>query len=328
MSNRRNRFLNKSSLRLLVIILLLLIGPLFASSYVLSLMTQFLIYSILAMSLDLLIGYTGLVSFNHASFMGLGAYTAAILFMHGWSGFWLALAVGILAAILFAMLLGLVIFRSSGAYFLLLTLAFGQMVFALAWKWRSFTGGDDGLAGIPRPDLIFSLSTWDNQIFYYLVLIFFVMSFLLLRQLIKSTYGKSLIGIRESESRMQALGYNTWAIKYSIYCISAGFAGLAGVLYVWNNGFICPQDVSWKMSGLLILMVIIGGTGTLIGPVVGAVSISLLINSISSYTEHWPLLIGLFFIFCVIYARNGISDLLKKLHKGGNSHEGIRAKEP
>ncbi len=308
--------------------LLLVVGPIFLSSYGLSILTQILIFSILAMSLDLLIGYTGLVSFNHASFMGLGAYTVAILSAHGWSTFWLALGVGILVPMLVAMLLGLVIFRSSGAYFLLLTLAFGQMIFALIWKWRSFSGGDDGLAGIPRPEIGFLLSGWEHQYFYYLVLIFFSLSFWILRRVVKSSYGKSLMGIRESESRMQALGYNTWAIKFSIYTIAAGFAGLAGVLFAWYSGFVCPQDLSWKMSGLLILMVIIGGAGTLTGPVLGTVLILLLDNLISSYTEHWPLLIGLIFIFCVLYARNGISGYLQKIQdKGGESYEGIRAKE-
>jgi branched-chain amino acid transport system permease protein len=211
------------------------------------------------------------------------------------------------------MALGLLVLRSSGPYFLMITLAFGQMLYALAWRWRSLTGGDDGLAGIPRPEIWLPVSMSDYHNFYYLVLIFFGLSFYALSKFIRSPLGRSIIGVRESESRMQALGYNTWALKYLAYIVAAAFAGLAGVLFVYFNGFISPEDLSWSLSGMIMLMVIIGGAGTLIGPVIGAGVIFILQNFISAYTERWPLFIGIIFVICVMYARNGIAGYLLKL---------------
>lgn len=298
-----------------IVVLGLLILPMILSPYGLSLLTQVLIFGLFAMSLDLLMGYTGLISFNHATFFGVGAYTAAILASYGYNNFWLSLALGILIPVLLALLLGLLVLRSSGPYFLMITLAFGQMIFALAWRWRSVTGGDDGLAGIPRPDIGLPISMWKAQNFYYLVLVIFVLTCLILWKFIRSRLGRSIVGVRESESRMQALGYNTWALKYLSYTISGGFAGLAGVLYVYFNGFISPQELNWTMSGQVILMVIIGGAGTFIGPVMGAGVIFILQNLISSQTERWPISMGIIFILCVMYLRDGIVGYAIKLKK-------------
>lgn len=308
--------------------LALVILPSILSPYGLSLLTQVLIFGLFAMSLDLLVGYTGLVSFNHASFFGMGAYTTAILVTQGHENFALTLIAGITLAILLALLLGLLVLRSSGSYFLMITLAFGQMVFALAWRWRSVTGGDDGLSGIPRPDLGLPISMWDSQNFYYLVLFFFILSSITLWKLIHSKLGQSIIGVRESESRMQALGYNTWALKYLAYTIAGGFAGLAGVLYVYFNGFISPQQLDWTMSGYVLLMVIIGGAGTLVGPVIGAGTIFVLQNIISAQTERWPMMMGILFILCVLYFRDGILGFALTLRKKGlRNYEHIRNKK-
>lgn len=297
----------------LAALLALVLLPLALEPYGLSLVTQALIFGLLAMSLDILIGYAGLVSLNHATFFGVGAYTAGILFYHGLTNFWAGAAAGIAAAALLSMLLGLLVLRSSGPYFLMITLAFGQMIFALAWKWRSLTGGDDGLAGIPRPETGLPLSMWDSQNFYFLVLALFAASFLILRWFVRSPRGKCIVGVRESESRMQALGYNTWGLKYLAYVLAGGFAGLAGVLHVYYNGFISPQELNWTTSGLVILMVIIGGAGTLAGPAAGAAIILILQNLISSFTDRWPLFMGVIFVICVMYARNGIAGFAVKI---------------
>lgn len=325
MSQKRFRFPLIGSI---IALLALLISPLLLTPYGLSLMTQVLIFGLFAMSLDLLVGYTGLVSFNHASFFGIGAYTTAILVTQGHENFWLTLLSGVTASILLALLLGTLVLRSSGPYFLMITLAFGQMLFALAWRWRSVTGGDDGLSGIPRPELGLSITMWDSQNFYYLVLAFFALSCFLLWRIIHSKLGRSIIGVRESESRMQALGYNTWAIKYLAYTIAGGFAGLAGVLFVYFNGFISPQQLDWSMSGLVILMVIVGGAGTLVGPVIGAGAIFVLQNLISAQTERWPMSMGIIFILCVMYLRDGVVGYVIKLSKKGlRNYEGFRNKK-
>lgn len=306
-----------------IMIVILLILPFGINSYGLSLLTQVLIFGMLAMSLDILIGYTGLVSFNHATFFGVSAYTVGILLCHGYKNFWLTLSSGIALSILLAVLLGLLVLRSGGPYFLMITLAFGQMIFALAWRWRSLTGGDDGLPGISRPELGLPVSMWNNLYFYYLVLVFFLLILFSLWKFVHSPTGKSIVGVRESESRMQALGYNTFGLKLMAYSLAAGISGLAGVLYVYFTGFISPQELNWTMSGLIILMVIIGGAGTLTGPVIGAAVILVLQNLISSYTDRWPLFMGIIFILCVMFARKGIVGCFLKLLKGGENHEGI-----
>lgn len=199
--------------------------PFILSSYGLSLIIQILIFGLLAMSLNILIGYAGLVPFNHATYFGVSAYTVGILLTKGFSNFWISLIVGISIATFLAMLLGLLVLRSSGPYFLMVTLALGQMIFALAWKWRSLTGGDDGLPGISRPEIGIPISMWNERNFYFLVLTFFIISFILIWKLINSHLGKSIIGVRESESRMEALGYNTWLIKYLAYISPEGLPG-------------------------------------------------------------------------------------------------------
>jgi branched-chain amino acid transport system permease protein len=303
--------------------------PLVLGSYGISLLTQMLIFALLAMSLDILVGYAGLVSLNHASFFGIAAYTVGILSTHGYNNFWLGLAAGVVAALLLGLVLGLLVLRSSGPYFLMITLAFGQMLFALAWKWRFLTGGDDGLPGIARPDLGIPVSLWPTSNFYYLVLAVWTLSLVFLYWFIRSPRGKSIVGTRESESRMQALGYNTWAIKYLAYVLAGGVAGLAGVLHVYYNGFVSPQELNWTMSGTILLMVIIGGAGTLFGPALGAGIIVLLQNLVSSYTERWPLAMGIVFILCVMYSRSGLWGYILELrNKGRMDHECLRSKKP
>ena len=306
----------------------LLLLPLGMGPYGISFMTQVIIFAVFAMSLDLLIGYSGLMSFNHATFFGVGAYTVAILLSHNLENFWITLLAGTCIPMLLAALLGFIVLRSSGSYFLLITLAFNQMVFAVAWKWRALTGGDDGLSGIQRPDFG-HLSMWNHDYFYYLVLLISLLAVLFIWKLVTSSFGKSLVGIRESESRMQALGYNTVAIKWLIYVLAGGLAGLAGILYVYFNGFISPLELNWTMSGLVILMVIIGGPGTLGGPILGAAIILFLQQMVSSYTEHWPMVMGIIFVICVLYTNEGVWGLLRKYGKKVRaSYESVGDQEP
>ena len=289
----------------------LLLFPLVSPSvYVQNVLTEVLIYGIFAMSLDLLIGFTGLTSFGHAAFFGVAAYAAGIVATRFSDSLFVTMPAGLLAAGLLALPMGALAIRSLGIYFLMLTLAFSQMVYAAAWKWTWLTGGPNGLAGIPRPDLgLAGLELSSPRAFYYLVLFFFLLSYGVLRWIVAAPLGHSFVGVRENESRMRAIGYNTWVVKLAAFVIAGVFGGLAGVLFSYYNGFVSPHDVYWTTSGLVMIMVIIGGAGTLVGPVLGAGLILVLQNIVSSHTERWPLIMGLTFILFVLLARRGIAGI-------------------
>jgi branched-chain amino acid transport system permease protein len=287
--------------------------PWLLGSYNLTIATQILIFGLLAMSLDLLVGYTGLVSFGHAAFFGLGGYAAGYAAIH-WSPFFL---VGLLAAIavagLGATLVGYLATRARGVYFLMSTLAFAQMIHAGATKWEAVTGGSNGLSGIPRPVLGLPLSLWDGKAFYYYTLAIVIVSALLLRLIVASPFGQALIGIRENEERMQAIGYNTRQLKLVAFLIAGIFAGIAGALYASYQGIVAPSDLYWSVSGQALVMVIIGGASTLSGPLLGAATVLLLQYGVSAATERWQTIMGLVFILFVLNLRHGLLGLWRQL---------------
>jgi branched-chain amino acid transport system permease protein len=272
------------------------------------------VYAILAMSLDLLVGYTGLASLGHAAFWGLGAYAAGIFSMRVSADALLAWPVGICVAVTGAVLIGAVCIRTTGVYFLMLTLAFTQMVFAAAFKWTGLTGGSNGLSGVPKPRLpLVDLN--DGTTFYYVAFAIFIVSLAVLQGVVRSPLGQTFIGIRENEARMRSLGYNTYGYKLVAFVIAGFFAGLGGVVNVAYNGLVTPGDVSWTTSGLAMVMVIIGGVGTLVGPVLGAGLVLLLQNWVSSLPnvgDRWQLVMGLVFVAFVLFARGGIAGLLER----------------
>lgn len=288
--------------------------PFYAVLPFISLVTKVFIFGLLAMSLDLLVGYSGLWAFGHAAFFGVAAYTTGILItQYDIASFWLSAQAGVLAAVLVAALFGLIALRVSVIYFLLITFALGQLVFSLAIKLSSLTGGSDGLAGIPYPDLGFSLKSPAE--FYYFVLIIFIICSLMLYLITKSRLGTILQGIRESELRMQCLGYNTWLYKYLAFIIGGVFAALAGVLYVHFNGIITPTDVGVAATGSIWLMLIIGGTGTLWGGLIGSGVMLFLQYFISIFTpERWPFVMGACLIASVMFLRKGIFPALVRLY--------------
>jgi branched-chain amino acid transport system permease protein len=233
----------KSIVRVAVILALLCVAPFFVPSYYTGLLTLILIYAIFAMSLDILLGYTGLPSLGHAAFFGTGAYIVAIINVKVFHGphFSVELLAGVFAAAVVAALIGLIVLRNTGDYLLMILLASSMMLWGIAFKWRSLTGGDDGLPGIVRPDLAFMRVNLHNTTdFYYFVLLFFVIASFLMYLVVRSSFGHTLLGIRESETRMTALGYNVWLQKYIAFIVSGTFAGLAGVLLVYYNGFVSP----------------------------------------------------------------------------------------
>lgn len=298
-----------------IALIFLIILPPFYSSYWITLLTQMLIYGIMAMSLDLLLGYTGMSSFGHAGFFGSAAYLVAILTTRYRMGFIPCLILGILLSTGIASIFGLLVAHASGVYFLIITLALGMVLWGLAFRWVSMTGGDNGISGIIRPDLGLPFSLKDPLNFYYFILFFFFLSLLLVTLLVRSPFGYTLRGIRESESRMKILGYHTWLHRYFIYIISASFAGIAGVLWCYFNGFVSPYDMDLTASIEVILMVILGGAGTLLGPAIGAGIIVFLKNFISAYTQRWLLILGAIYILTIFYAPNGLINFVKEFIK-------------
>lgn len=288
-----------------------LVFPHFSSSYGLVLLTEVFIYAIFATSVNLLLGYTGLPSLGHSAFFAVGGYTLGILIVKGGiNNFWICLPAVLLAAIVFSLFFSFLAIRASGIFFLMLTFALAQFVWAVIWSWRSLTNGDDGLAGIHRPDLMFPLSMQSDMNFYYLVFILFVVSMFILYRICNSPFGYALQGIRESETRMQVLGYNTWKYKYVSVILAGVFGGFAGMLKAYQDGLVSPMYANVFTSGMVLLMCLVGGTRIFIGPAVGALVIWMIKGLVSSYTENWSLVLGLIFICVVMFARQGIGGYL------------------
>jgi len=298
------------------VLLLLIVAPPFLSAFLLSLLTQALIYGILAMSLDLLLGYLGLPSLGHAAYLGLGAYSVGVLATRHGAGFWTTLVAGVLLAMAVAAVFGLVALRATGVYFLMITLALGMVVWGLAHRWVSLTQGDNGISGVPRPDLGLPWSFAKAIPFYYLTLAGFLLALWVLWVIVHSPFGQTLVGIRESESRMRTLGYHVWLHKYIGFIIAGTVGGLSGVLWAYYNGFVSPANMELATSVEALLMVALGGRATLLGPAVGAAAIVFLKNLVSVYTHRWLLILGAVYIGTIVYAPEGIAGALTQLTKG------------
>jgi len=297
--------------------LLLIVFPLFLTSYAQSLIMKILIYSIFGLSLNILWGYTGLASMGHAAYFGVAGYTAGILIVKlGIETFWITAGAGILLAVVLAALLAFPALRMSGAYFFLVTLAMGELIFSVAEKWVPVTGGADCLVGIPLPNLQIPGFTMDGTVFYYMVVIVFVLCAFLIYRLVNSPFGIALKGIRENEVRMSSLGYNTWLYKYLALIIGGLFAGVAGVLFAHFGGVVSPTYVNVMTSTLGVLIVIIGSCTTVFGPVLGAALVVSLEYFISLYApERWPLILGCVFVLAVMFLPGGAGVYLARLWK-------------
>jgi branched-chain amino acid transport system permease protein len=282
------------------------------SAYPLTLLTQAAIIAILAMSLDVLLGYTGLPSLGHAAYFGVAAYAVGILTTEYQRGFLICLVVGVALATLTAAIFGLLAIRASGTYFLMITLALGMVVWGLAFRWVSMTKGDNGIAGVPRPELGLPWSLSLPLPFFYFALAATVTAWALLGLLVRSPFGMGLQGIRESETRMRALGYNVWLHKYLAFVIAGAFAGFAGVFWAYYNGFVSPVDVQLVTSVETLLMVALGGPGTLAGPALGATLIVFLKNFVSVYTKRWLLILGAVYIGVILFAPQGVLGAVKR----------------
>jgi branched-chain amino acid transport system permease protein len=292
-----------------------------SGSFVVLLATRAMAFAILAMSVDLLLGFTGLSSMGQAAYFGVGAYLTAVLatklqFGLGWD-FWIVVLLGILIGCALAALFGLFAIRATGVYFLMITLALGQCVWGLAYRWNSLTGGDNGINMTGRPNFGIDLS---NEVtFFYLVFAFFTVSLIMLYVLVHSPFGRSLEGIRERELRMQILGYNTWLHKYVAFIIAGGFGGLAGVLWAHTNGHVSPETVVLTTSVDSLLMVVLGGAGTLVGSIIGAGIVFGLREYLSTLVPWWQYVLGGVYVLTILYlpmGLMGIPSLLRQRFKG------------
>lgn len=297
---------------MVVLALLLALLPSVLSSYQLELATKMLIFALFAMSLDLLLGYTGMASLGHAAFFGVAAYAMALLLVRAEANAWVAFPAGLVAAGVTGAFFGLLALRARGSYFLMITLALAQTLWSIAFGWRTMTGGDDGL-NVPRIELGLPWSLADPMPFYYFVLIMVGIAAALLVCIVRSPFGYALRGIRESESRMLALGYDVWRYKYIAFILAALFAGLAGCLYVFYNRYINPDYMHVIQSAEALIMVILGGAGTLVGPAIGAVVIVFLENVVSAYTNRWLMILGGVYVVVTLFAPRGLVGLAREL---------------
>jgi branched-chain amino acid transport system permease protein len=291
-------------------------------SFLILLATRALAFAILDMSLDILLGYTGLASLGQAAYLGVGAYATAILatkfeFGLGWD-FWLVMLFGLLIGAALAAVFGLLAIRASGVYFLMITLALGQCVWGLAYRWNSLTGGDNGINLRQRPKFAIDHFTIDlaNEVtFFYLVLACFTVSLLLMYTLVRSPFGRSLAGIRERELRMKILGYNTWLHKYIAFIIAGAFGGLSGVLWAHTAGIVSPENVVLTTSVDALLMAVLGGAGTLVGGVIGAFIVFGLREYLSTLVPWWQYVLGGVYVLTILYLPTGLMGIPERLRQ-------------
>ncbi len=303
----------------LVLFGLFAVAPAFArhggEGYILALVLRVMILGIAAMSLDLILGYGALISFGHAAFLGIGAYAVGILMSHGVGDASGQLAAALAASALFALVTGAISLRTKGVYFIMITLAFGQMLYFLATSLAAY-GGDDGMT-LPRKSLVLGTRILgEGHTFYYVVLACLVGAYLLCRAIVASRFGRVLRGTRENPVRMQAIGFNPLAYQLAAYVIAGALCGLAGFLLANQTEFVSPAFMTWQRSGELIVMVILGGLGSLHGAIIGAAAFVILEEVLSRITEMWKMIFGPMLVLVALFARGGILGFLRGLRRG------------
>lgn len=296
--------------------------PLVGGEYYTGVFTEVLIYAIFALSLGFLLGYPKLISLGHAAFFGGGAYAAGLVATRlEIANIFVTLLAAVLFAGLLAVVIGLLSLRNTGIYFLMITLALSQLVYVLSVQWEGLTGGSDGLTGIPYPTL-FGVLELDRVPFYYFVLAVAVGSYFLLRAVIGSPFGQALIGIGTNEARMRAIGYDVRAYKLVSFVLSGAIAGCAGALWASYTGLVAPGDLNWTWSATGLIMVIVGGSGTLIGPMLGAALVWFLDTGLGVYTERSTMVMGVVFIVFVFFIRGGIVSVFRGIGRRINDRSG------
>jgi branched-chain amino acid transport system permease protein len=291
-------------------LVLLVVVPAVLETYWVGLFTEILIFAILAMSLDILLGYTGLPSLGHAGIFGVAAYAVAVLSTSYNAGFWLSVGGGVLVGTALSAAFGVLVSHVRDVYFLMITLALGMVLWGLGYRWIPVTGGDNGISGVPSLNAHTGIAALEGATaFYYVTFVVFVLCGAAMGLLVRSPFGYTLRGIRENEGRMKSLGFNTWLHCYLSYVTAGLFASVAGVMWAYYNGFVSPTYLDLTASSELFLMVTLGGPGTLVGPVFGAGAIVLLKNVISGITERWLFILGAVYIITILAAPQGLWNL-------------------
>jgi branched-chain amino acid transport system permease protein len=286
----------------------------FGGDFYIALASRILIFALAATSLNLILGFGGMVSFGHAAFVGLGAYTVAILMQAGVTSAWIAWPAAMLVAGIAALAIGAISLRTQGVYFIMITLAFAQMLYYLTISLKGY-GGDDGLSLPGRSTLGAGVDLSGDASCYYAALLLTVLAFIAIWRLLNARFGHVLQAIRENEMRILAIGCPVLRFKLVAFMLAGAFAGLAGALLANLSGFVSPAMMQWNQSGMLLIMVILGGVGHLWGGVIGAVLFLLLEEALSHYTIHWQFFLGAVLLAVVLAAPNGVTSLLWKIRR-------------
>ncbi len=298
----------RSLLIVIAVLALAAVLPFALSNYQVGLATEMLIFGVLAMSIDILAGFAGRTSLGHGAIFGVSGYVVVYASAQAGLSPAIAFVLGVIAATLVAVIFATIAVRTSGVYFLLLTLALGMIVWGICLRWTQVTGGENGLRGDVRPAFLVP-----HRAFYWMVLAAITVASYAMWRFVRSPFGLTLLGIRDSESRMRSLGYNVPLHLFIGFTVSGFFAGIAGALYAMFNNFVSPSTVALAQSVEGVLMMIAGGVGTLFGGFVGAAAVIALENIVSAYTERWQLVLGLTFILIMIFAPEGIIGALRAM---------------
>jgi len=296
-----------------IIVIVLVLAFLFAApnllnSFYLRVLGEVLIFAMLAMSINILLGYTGLATLGQAAIFGIGTYVVGYMTTKMGQPLYVTVPAGILGTMIVAAIFGIFAVRTSGIYFLMITLAQGMIIWGLAFRWNSVTNAENGIRGISRPEWLAEYSSY-----YYLILIVLLIVLALIYRIVNSPFGLTLKGIRESEGRMRTLGYNVTLHKFLGFLVAAFFAGLAGSLYAFHNNFVSPSTIEFARSAEALLMVILGGSGTMLGPILGAFVVTFGQHQFSLYTDRWPMIIGAIYVVTIMTAPDGFVGAWRRL---------------
>jgi branched-chain amino acid transport system permease protein len=285
------------------------------NAYYINVASQILLFAVLALALNILVGYGGLVSLGHAGLFAIAGYTAALMLENGY-GHLAADLSALVVAVFAAAVFGVLALRTTGIGFLMITLALGQIVWGVAYRWQSLTHGDNGVNVSSRP-APFGISLAAPESFYFATLIVFLIAIAAMALFVRSPFGASLRGTRDQARRMNALGYNVWLIRFLAFLVSGFWTGVAGLLFIYYNGFISPQVAALQTSAEALLMVISGGTATLLGPIAGAAIVVIMKNVVSAYVERWNMALGIIFVLIITFMPEGLVPGSVRLAKLG-----------